>query len=161
MLNQFLEINLSFSAGRSQLTNRIPPREIPEGCYDCGDGFYNPVSRVIVDYEHKFLRNAGTCAKQKWKFLSLVKDHTQKCRNVLVANFQLILSRCCWQLALGTFYWHCNSGGTQALEFVNTVSRARHNYTMLMQNGFESKGQKRFCEKQSGSPLLPNVVLSS
>lgn len=65
MLNQFLEINLSFSAGRSQLTNRIPPREIPEGCYDCGDGFYNPVSRVIVDYEHKFLRNAGTCAKQK------------------------------------------------------------------------------------------------
>ena len=48
-----------FVAGRSQLTNRIPPREIPEGCYDCGDGFYNPVSRVIVDYEHKFLRNAG------------------------------------------------------------------------------------------------------
>lgn len=74
MLNQFLEINLSFSAGRSQLTNRIPPREIPEGCYDCGDGFYNPVSRVIVDYEHKFLRNAGTCVKQKLKFLS--QDHT-------------------------------------------------------------------------------------
>lgn len=50
---------LSLFAGRSQLTNRIPPREIPEGCYDCGDGFYNPVSRVIVDYDHKFLRNAG------------------------------------------------------------------------------------------------------
>ncbi|XP_074608914.1 MORN repeat-containing protein 5-like [Acropora palmata] len=45
-------------AGRSQLTNRIPPREIPDGCYDSGDGFYNPLTRVIVDYEHKFLRNA-------------------------------------------------------------------------------------------------------
>ena len=28
--------------GRSQLTNRIPPRVIPEGCYDTGDGFYDP-----------------------------------------------------------------------------------------------------------------------
>ncbi|XP_072016006.1 MORN repeat-containing protein 5-like [Amphiura filiformis] len=45
-------------AGRSQLTNRIPPRDIPEGCYDTGDGFYNPDTRVIVDYNHKFLRNA-------------------------------------------------------------------------------------------------------
>jgi len=54
-----IEVCYDFIAGRSQLTNRIPPREIPEGCYDCGDGFYNPVSRVIVDYDHKFLRNAG------------------------------------------------------------------------------------------------------
>lgn len=53
-----------YVAGRSQLTNRIPPRVIPEGCYDCGDGFYNPVSRVIVDYEHKFLRNAGNLASK-------------------------------------------------------------------------------------------------
>ncbi|KAK6196243.1 hypothetical protein SNE40_001504 [Patella caerulea] len=45
-------------AGRSQLTNRVPPREIPEGCYDCGDGFYNPVTRVVQDYNCKFLRNA-------------------------------------------------------------------------------------------------------
>lgn len=48
-----------FFPGRSQLTNRVPPREIPEGCYDCGDGFYNPETRVVVDYNHKFLRNAG------------------------------------------------------------------------------------------------------
>ena len=47
------------STGRSQLTNRVPPREIPEGCYDCGDGFYDPKSRVVVDYNKKFLRNAG------------------------------------------------------------------------------------------------------
>lgn len=45
-------------AGRSQLTNRVPPRQIPEGCYDCGDGFYNPSTKIIVDYELKFLRNA-------------------------------------------------------------------------------------------------------
>ncbi|XP_025113528.1 MORN repeat-containing protein 5-like [Pomacea canaliculata] len=45
-------------AGRSQLTNKIPPRKIPEGCYDCGDGFYNPNTRVVVDYNFKFLRNA-------------------------------------------------------------------------------------------------------
>lgn len=49
--------------GRSQLTNRVPPREIPEGCYDCGDGFYNPKTRVVVDYNHKFLRNAGQYIK--------------------------------------------------------------------------------------------------
>ena len=48
-----------YSVGRSQLTNRIPPREIPSGCYDTGDGFYNPKTRVIVDYNMKFLRNAG------------------------------------------------------------------------------------------------------
>ncbi|CAI9601283.1 unnamed protein product [Staurois parvus] len=46
-------------AGRSQLTNLDPPRKIPEDCYDCGDGFYDPVSRVVNDYQHRFLRNAG------------------------------------------------------------------------------------------------------
>uniref|UniRef100_A0A8B9NYB4 MORN repeat containing 5 n=1 Tax=Apteryx owenii TaxID=8824 RepID=A0A8B9NYB4_APTOW len=45
-------------AGISQLTNLDPPRKIPEGCYDCGDGFYNPKTRVIIDYKFRFLRNA-------------------------------------------------------------------------------------------------------
>ncbi|XP_009580987.1 PREDICTED: MORN repeat-containing protein 5-like [Fulmarus glacialis] len=45
-------------AGISQLTNLDPPKKIPEGCYDCGDGFYNPETRVIVDYKLRFLRNA-------------------------------------------------------------------------------------------------------
>ncbi|CAK8674025.1 unnamed protein product [Clavelina lepadiformis] len=45
-------------AGRSQLTNRVPPREIPEGQYDCGDGFYNPTTRIVTDYSLRFLRNA-------------------------------------------------------------------------------------------------------
>ena len=38
-----------------------PPRKIPLGYYDCGDGFYNPVTRVIKDYRNRFLRNAGRC----------------------------------------------------------------------------------------------------
>uniref|UniRef100_A0A8C5MWA2 MORN repeat-containing protein 5 n=1 Tax=Leptobrachium leishanense TaxID=445787 RepID=A0A8C5MWA2_9ANUR len=45
-------------AGVSQLTDLDPPRKIPRGCYDCGDGFYDPVSRVVNDYQHRFLRNA-------------------------------------------------------------------------------------------------------
>lgn len=45
--------------GRSQLSNDVPPRSIPENCYDCGDGFYNPESRIVNDYSGKFLRNAG------------------------------------------------------------------------------------------------------
>ncbi len=46
-------------AGRSQLTNKIPSKNIPDKCYDCGDGFYNPETRIINDYNGKFLRNAG------------------------------------------------------------------------------------------------------
>ena len=45
--------------GISQLTNMDPPRKIPPGCYDCGDGFYNPNTRIVKDYKYRFLRNAG------------------------------------------------------------------------------------------------------
>jgi hypothetical protein len=37
----------------------MPPRTIPDGCYDCGDGFYNPETRIVTSYAGKFLRNAG------------------------------------------------------------------------------------------------------
>ncbi|XP_044190026.1 MORN repeat-containing protein 5 isoform X1 [Thunnus albacares] len=47
-------------AGESQLTDLHPPRVIPDGCYDCGDGFYDPTTRVITSYLGRFLRNAGT-----------------------------------------------------------------------------------------------------
>ncbi|KAH0615612.1 hypothetical protein JD844_005066 [Phrynosoma platyrhinos] len=55
----------------SQLTNLDPPRVIPMGCYDCGDGFYNPKTRVVTDYLHRFLRNAalqftGSCFGRNW-----------------------------------------------------------------------------------------------
>ncbi|XP_050782813.1 MORN repeat-containing protein 5 isoform X2 [Gopherus flavomarginatus] len=45
-------------AGISQLTDLDPPRTIPQGCYDCGDGFYNTITRVVTDYKLRFLRNA-------------------------------------------------------------------------------------------------------
>ena len=67
--------------GRSQLTNRIPSREIPDGMYDCGDGFYDPLKRVVHDYHMEFLRNSGLCAIQAqcrncwggWRSVSLYK----------------------------------------------------------------------------------------
>ncbi|KAM8871404.1 MORN repeat-containing protein 5 isoform 3-T3 [Synchiropus picturatus] len=46
-------------AGKSQLTDLHPPRVIPDGCYDCGDGFYDPLTRVITSYSGGFLRNAA------------------------------------------------------------------------------------------------------
>lgn len=27
--------------------------------YDCGDGFYGPKKRTVIDYDHAFLRNTG------------------------------------------------------------------------------------------------------
>jgi len=52
-------------AGISQITNRIPPREIPADHYDCGDGYYNPKTKIVHDYEMKFLRNADD-DEDKW-----------------------------------------------------------------------------------------------
>ena len=49
--------------GRSQLTNQVPPRAIPSNSYDCGDGFYNPETRIVCDYIGEFLRNAGKFIK--------------------------------------------------------------------------------------------------
>ncbi|CAI2726158.1 unnamed protein product [Schistosoma spindalis] len=45
-------------AGRSQLVDKEPRTQIPDGCYDTGDGFYNPLTRVVTDYNGCFLRNA-------------------------------------------------------------------------------------------------------
>ncbi|CAL8277906.1 unnamed protein product [Merluccius merluccius] len=52
-------------AGESQLTDADPPRVIPDGCYDCGDGFYDPSSRVVSTYTGRFLRNADAC-EHEW-----------------------------------------------------------------------------------------------
>ncbi|RLV93903.1 hypothetical protein DV515_00013329 [Chloebia gouldiae] len=55
----YTEIRSGFKPpGIAQLTNLDPPKIIPKGCYDFADGFYNPKTRVIVDYKRKFLRNA-------------------------------------------------------------------------------------------------------
>ncbi|XP_060752351.1 MORN repeat-containing protein 5 isoform X1 [Tachysurus vachellii] len=52
-------------AGESQLTNADPPPVIPDGFYDCGDGFYDPNTRVVTDYAGRFLRNADDC-EHEW-----------------------------------------------------------------------------------------------
>ncbi|KAM9841692.1 MORN repeat-containing protein 5 [Aulostomus maculatus] len=52
-------------AGESQLTNLHPPRVIPDGCFDCGDGFYDPTTRVVTSYTGRFLRNADD-AEHGW-----------------------------------------------------------------------------------------------
>ena len=55
----FFNLDLIVSiVGRSQLTSQLESRKVPSNCYDCGDGFYDPVSRVVNDYTGKFLRNA-------------------------------------------------------------------------------------------------------
>ncbi|CAF0860137.1 unnamed protein product [Didymodactylos carnosus] len=45
-------------AGRSQLKNTKTPEEIPETNYDVGDGMYDPETRIVTDYQNRFLRNA-------------------------------------------------------------------------------------------------------
>lgn len=52
-------------SGESQLTDRHPPLVIPAGCYDCGDGFYDPITRVVTTYDGDFLRNAGKVKSPK------------------------------------------------------------------------------------------------
>lgn len=65
---------LSFQ-GISQLSNMDPPRKIPAGYYDCGDGFYNPKTRVVRDYMNQFLRNAGMfILTHPWHMFSLLSS---------------------------------------------------------------------------------------
>jgi len=49
--------------GQSQLTNVSPARKILPFCYDCGDGFYNPDTRVVFSEDYKFIRNASAYHK--------------------------------------------------------------------------------------------------
>ena len=44
--------------GLTLITNDIKgPKNIPEGCYDIGDGYYDPSKRVICDYDQNFKRD--------------------------------------------------------------------------------------------------------
>ncbi|XP_029024898.1 MORN repeat-containing protein 5 [Betta splendens] len=52
-------------AGESQITDLHPPRVIPDGCYDCGDGFYDPSTRVITSYTGGILRKADD-SEHEW-----------------------------------------------------------------------------------------------
>lgn len=42
-------INEGFQpVSKELLTNEYKPRPIPEGCYDTGDGFYNPKTKCVI-----------------------------------------------------------------------------------------------------------------
>ncbi|KAK3733688.1 hypothetical protein QZH41_008478, partial [Actinostola sp. cb2023] len=46
-------------AGRCLISNTFPPQVIPEGMYDSGDGFYEPIKKVLYTYDMTFLRTTG------------------------------------------------------------------------------------------------------
>ncbi|ESO10767.1 hypothetical protein HELRODRAFT_167265 [Helobdella robusta] len=75
------------SSGHTRLTNIEPTREIPKGCYDCGDGFYRPDERIIVDYNMNFLRCADDdehewiitcCRKEKDEYIEWLESDNKK-----------------------------------------------------------------------------------
>ena len=44
--------------GKTLIVNNIEgPRLIPSGTYDIGDGFYDPIKRMICNYDGSFKRN--------------------------------------------------------------------------------------------------------
>ena len=45
--------------GRSKLKDVTPAAEIPQDMYDCGDGFYDPKTCIVYNYNMEYLRNAG------------------------------------------------------------------------------------------------------
>ena len=47
------------------------PKNIPEGTYDLGDGFYDPTKRIICNYNGEAMRDLGN-EEEKWI--------TEKCR---------------------------------------------------------------------------------
>ena len=47
------------------------PKNIPEGTYDIGDGFYDPTKRIICKYDGEFKRDLDT-GEEQWV--------TEKCR---------------------------------------------------------------------------------
>ena len=44
--------------GKTLICNDINgPKNIPEGTYDIGDGFYDPTKRIICKYDGEFKRD--------------------------------------------------------------------------------------------------------
>jgi len=52
--------------GLTLLTNDIRgPRKIPEGCYDVGDGYFDPIKQIICEYDSNYKRDV-TEEEQAW-----------------------------------------------------------------------------------------------
>lgn len=67
--------------GESQMTYLHPPRPIPAGCYDCADGFYDPVTRVITSYSGGFVRSAGETQNARCSHQGTVKEWSHSPKN--------------------------------------------------------------------------------
>ena len=58
--------------GKTLICNEMDgPKNIPEGCYDIGDGYYDPTKRIICNYDHEFKRDLNP-DEESWI--------TEKCR---------------------------------------------------------------------------------
>ena len=42
------------------------PKPIPEGTYDIGDGFYDPMKHIISKYDGEFKRNLSSTEEEQW-----------------------------------------------------------------------------------------------
>ncbi|KAI3389473.1 hypothetical protein SNEBB_004212 [Seison nebaliae] len=52
-------------AGLSLITNELEPRDIPNGQFDIGEGFYDPSKKIVFTYDGNFLRHS-TEEEDKW-----------------------------------------------------------------------------------------------
>ncbi|CAG9761306.1 unnamed protein product [Ceutorhynchus assimilis] len=91
------------AAGQEYLTNDEVPRTIPPGMYDTGYGFYDPVRKVVVDYEDpEKYRNLFEMMDDERKLLyqrlemevaneetSLIVDVSDESRTQMVDNLML------------------------------------------------------------------------
>lgn len=64
------------------ISNRVPPHQIPKGMYDSGEGFYDPIKRVIYTYEMKFFKSAGILTSKKKKPHDLLRRKNTRCKIV-------------------------------------------------------------------------------
>ncbi|KAJ8716519.1 hypothetical protein PYW07_003146 [Mythimna separata] len=54
-------------AGKSLVTPNMPPRAIPPGHYDSGDGFYNPETKLVYSYDNpEKTARAPSVREQEW-----------------------------------------------------------------------------------------------
>nr|CAD7397399.1 unnamed protein product [Timema poppensis] len=76
-------------AGLSHLTQDTPTRPIPEGCYDVGDGFYDPRTKCVTDPEDGRITRVPTAAEEEWIMANCRKawDQPQGYRPDLYENW--------------------------------------------------------------------------
>nr|CAD7570452.1 unnamed protein product [Timema californicum] len=76
-------------AGLSHLTQDTPTRPIPEGCYDVGEGFYDPSTKCVTDPEDGRITRVPTAAEEEWIMANCRKawDQPQGYRPDLYENW--------------------------------------------------------------------------